>query len=144
MKQIRKKLDTIRQCNKSYHSVKNCWFFNLKKAKVSWLVCNLTKSTNQLINLLIIGTLLSNLKETTASLPIKPKILLFAKQSLFLPNTLVSLAFVISFITYENNKSMPIDVKDSSSIFFKKILELDLDLLDIFSQEETSSLNKKF
>lgn len=130
--------------NRSYHTVEDCWFGHPKKAKAIWLACNPSESIEQPINLLTMGTLSSNLEETTVSLPTKPKILVPAEQSSFLPDTLVSPASRISFTMPENNEPMPIDVKDPSSISFEGISELDLDLLDIFSQEETSSLNEKF
>lgn len=39
---------------------------------------------------------------------------------------------------------MPIGTRDLSSMSFEEILELDLDLLYTFSQEETISLNENF
>ena len=54
------------------------------------------------------------------------------------------LASKISFTTPENNKQIPINIRDLSSIPFKKISELDLYWLENFSQEKTSSFNEKF
>ena len=71
-----------------------------------------------------------------------------AELSTFLPDTLVSPGSPISFTMPEDdkpipkeNKPMPTDGNDLSSISCEKISELDLYLLDTFSQEETSFID---
>ncbi len=71
-----------------------------------------------------------------------------AELSTFLPDTLVSPGSPISFTMPEDdkpipeeNKPMPTDAHDLSSISFENISELDLDLLDTFSQEEISLMD---
>ena len=67
-----------------------------------------------------------------------------AELSTFQPDSLVSPGSPISFTIPEDEKSIPeknkpmlTDANDLSSISFERISELDLDLLDSFSQEET-------
>ena len=71
-----------------------------------------------------------------------------AELSTFLPDSLVSPGPPISFTIPEDEKSIPeknmpilTDANDLSSISFERISELDLDLLDTFSQEETSLID---
>ena len=71
-----------------------------------------------------------------------------AELSTFLPDTLVSPGSPISFTMPEGdkpipeeNKPMPTDANNLSSISFENISELDLDLLDTFSQEEISLMD---
>ncbi|MCJ1348207.1 hypothetical protein MMC31_006438 [Peltigera leucophlebia] len=131
-------------CNRSYHAVEDCWFLHPEKAKASWLARNQAESTEQPINLLTIGTFPSNSLESSTFLPSEPSILPPAEQSTFLPDTLVSPASSISFTMPKENEPMPTDTIDPSIITFEGILELDLDLLDTFSQEETISLTENF
>ena len=130
--------------NRSYHSVEDCWFLHLDKARVSWLAHNQAESAEQLINLLTIGTLPSYLAKSTPSLPTQPIVLPPAEQSTFLSDTLVSQSSEISFTILEDNKLMPIGTRNLSRISFEGILELDMDLLDTFSQEETICSNENF
>ena len=128
-----KEIAKCTHCYGSNHAVDHCWFLHPEKAKASWLACNPAESAEKPINLLKIGTLPSNLVETTASLPTKPRLLPPEEQSTFLPDTLVSSASGISFTMPEDNEPMPTDLRVPSSISFEGISESDLDLLDTFS-----------
>ena len=71
-----------------------------------------------------------------------------AELSTFLPDTLISPSSPTSFTMSEDNKPIPEENKPMStgandlfSFFFERISELDLDLLDIFSQEKISLMD---
>ena len=71
-----------------------------------------------------------------------------AELSTFLPNSLVLPGSPISFTIPEDkklitkkNKPILTDANDLSSISFERISELDLNLLDTFSREETSLID---
>lgn len=86
------------------------------------------ENVEQPIILLTIETLPADLEESIASPPVEP-----------------SPASPISFTMPDENelipeeeKPMPTDAKDPTNISLDEISELDMELLDIFSQEETS------
>ena len=82
--------------------------------------------------------------ESSTFLPSEPSILPSVEESTFLPDTLVLPASPILFTMPNENEPMPIDTINPSIITFEGISELDMDLLDTFSQEETISLTKNF
>ena len=128
-------------CNRSYHAVEDCWFLHPEKAKASWLARDQTDGTEQPINLLTIGTVSSDSLEISTSIPFDPLTLPFPEQPNPLPDTASPIS-LISFTMSEDKEPMPTDNIDPSIISFEGISELDLDLVDTFSQEEMVNLDQ--
>lgn len=115
-------------CHRSYHAVEDCWFLHLEKARASWLARNQVESIKQPINLLTIGTLPVDLEESIPS-------------PLFEPSPASPILFTMpdeNELIPEEEKPMPTEAKDPTNISLDGFSELDMELLDIFSQEETS------
>lgn len=121
--------------------VKDCWFLHPEKAKASWLARNQTDGTEQPINLLTIGSVSSNSLEISTSIPFDPLTLPSPEQPNPLPDTASPIS-LLSITMPEDKEPMPTDNIDPSIISFEGISELDLDLVDTFSQERMVNLDQ--
>lgn len=94
-----------------------------KKAKISWLAYNQEEKIKQLIHLIIIWTLLVDLKES---------IIFFLIE--FLLTSLILFIMPVKNVFIPNKKNLMLtNTKNLTNIFLNIILKLYIKLLDIFS-----------